>query len=108
MTTAPYRRYGVAAAAFVIQGVVIGSLFAYGVFFKSLEAELGWSRTLLSASTSLSFLVMGTLAILGGRLNDRFGPRWVLSASGLCFGLGYGLMYYVNAPWQLFAFYGVL
>lgn len=108
MTTPSYRRYGVAAAAFVIQGVIIGSMFAYGVFFKSLEMELGWSRTLLSASTSVSFIVMGTLAMLGGRLNDRFGPRWVMSVSGVCFGLGYGLMYYMDTPWQLFVCYGLL
>lgn len=51
---------------------------------------------------------MGALAILGGRLNDRFGPRWVLSVSGLCFGLGYVLMYFLESPWQLYLFYGVL
>lgn len=102
------HRYTIVAAAFLIQAVIIGSMFAYGVFFKVLEAELGWSRTLLSASSSLSFIVMGTLAIVGGRLSDRFGPRWVLSASGLCFGLGYALMYYMTAPWQLFVLFGVM
>ena len=108
MQTSFDRRYGIVAAAFSIQAVVIGGMFAYGVFFKVLEAELGWSRTLLSASSSLAFLVMGIFAILGGRLNDRFGPRWVLSGSGLCFGLGYALMAYMNAPWQLFILFGVL
>jgi len=101
-------RYTIVAAAFLIQAVVIGGMFAYGVFFKVLETELGWSRTLLSASSSLAFLVMGVFAILGGRLSDRFGPRWVLSITGLSFGLGYGLMSFMQAPWQLFVLYGVL
>ena len=83
-------------------------MFAYGVFFKVLETELGWSRTLLAGSSSLAFLVMGVFAMLGGRLSDRFGPRWVLSVSGLCFGLGYALMYFLDAPWQLFILYGGL
>lgn len=102
------KRYTIVAAAFVIQAVVIGSVFAYSVFFKVLETELGWSRTLLSGCVSLSFVVMGALAVVGGRLNDRFGPRWVLSVSGACFGLGYALMYYMSAPWQLVALYGGL
>lgn len=96
------------AGSFVIQGVIIGGFFAYGVFFKVLEAELGWSRTVLSASSSITFITMGVLAMLSGRLTDRFGPRWVLSAAGVCFGLGYVLMYYLSSPWQLFLLFGVL
>jgi len=42
-------RVRVLTAAFLIQAVVIGMMFGYGVFFKVLEDELGWSRTLLSA-----------------------------------------------------------
>lgn len=102
------KRYAIVAAAFLTQSVVIGCMFAYGVFFEVLETELGWSRTLLSGCSSLAVLVMGSLAIFGGRLSDRFGPRWVLSASGLCFGLGYALMFYMTAPWHLFVLYGLL
>ena len=83
------RRYTVVGCAFVIQGVVIGSMFAYGVFFPFLEAEFGWSRTLLSACISVAVVVMGVFAIAGGHLIDRIGPRWVLSVSGLVCGLGY-------------------
>jgi MFS family permease len=101
------QRYFIVAAAFIIQGMIIGSMFAYGVFFKVLEEELGWSRTLLAGSSSLSFVMMGVFAMVGGRLNDRFGPRWVMSISGVLFGLGYALMYFMSAPWQLFVLYGV-
>jgi len=38
----------VVTAAFLIQAIVIGMMFGYGVFFKALEEDLGWSRTLLS------------------------------------------------------------
>ena len=85
---------------------MIGSMFAYGVFFPALESELGWSRTLLSGCISLSFLVMGIGAIGAGQLNDSFGARGVMMAAGLIYGTGYVLMYYLAAPWQLFVLYG--
>lgn len=105
-TETPRNR--VLAAAFSIQAVVIGMMFGYGVFLKVLEDELGWSRTLLSSASSLSILVMGVFAIVAGRLSDRFGPRWVLTATGLTTGIGYFLMSSMTAPWQLLLNYGLL
>jgi MFS family permease len=100
--------YRIVAAGFVIQGVVIGAMFAYGVFFRELEAEFGWSRTMISGASSLSFVVMGVLAIVAGKLNDKIGPRILITASALCFGIGYGAMSRLQAPWELFLFYGLL
>lgn len=82
-------------------------MFAYGVFFPALEAEFGWSRTFLSACTSLAFFVMGSGAIAAGRLNDRFGPRWVLTATGLIAGLGLVLMSGISEPWHLMLLFGL-
>jgi len=100
--------YRIVAAGFVIQGVIIGAMFAYGVFFRELEAEFGWSRTMISGASSLSFVVMGVLAIVAGKLNDKIGPRILITASALCFGIGYGAMSRLQAPWELFLFYGLL
>lgn len=106
--TSPEPRLKVVAASFLIQGVVIGCMFAYGVFLTVLEKDLGWSRTLLSASSSIAFLVMGLFAIVAGRLNDRYGPRWVLMFSGLATGLGYFLLSQMYEPWQLLLGFGLL
>ncbi|MDH3453192.1 MAG: MFS transporter, partial [Gammaproteobacteria bacterium] len=108
MNTRLDPRYIIVASAFMIQSVIIGCMFAYSVFFTVLQAELGWSRTVLSACSSLAFLTMGLLAMFGGRLADRFGPRGVLAVAGVCTGLGYALMYYMTAEWQLFVLFGVL
>ena len=83
-------------------------MFGYGVFFKALEDDLGWSRTLLSSASSLSVLVMGVFAIAAGQLTDRFGPRWVLAATGLTTGVGYCAMSVMTAPWQLLLSFGLL
>ena len=102
------KRSTVVAGAFLIQAITIGCVFAYGVFFTELEKEFGWSRTMLSAVSSVGFLSMGLLAILAGRLNDRLGPRRVLTVTGLCTGLAYVLMSGISQPWHLFLIYGGL
>ncbi len=101
------KRYLIVLGACLTQFTIIGLLFSYGLFFKALEVEFGWSRTLLSSCTSFAFLVMGVLAFFGGRLNDRYGPRLVLAVAGTLCGLGYALLSQVTQPWQLFAIFGL-
>ena len=100
--------YHIVAAGFTIQAVCIGAMFAYGVFFKELQAEFGWSRTTISGASSLAFLIMGAVGILAGRLNDRIGPRVLIVTSAGFLGLGYMLMSRMQSPWQLYVMYGVL
>jgi MFS family permease len=100
--------YNIVAAGFIIQGVCIGAMFTYGVFFREFQIEFGWSRAMISGASSLAFLVMGAGGILAGRLNDRIGPRVIIVATGISFGLGYLLMSRMQAPWQLFLLYGLL
>lgn len=100
-------RYWSLFGACLTQFTVVGLLVSYGVMMNALEAEFGWSRTLLSSAASVNTVVMGFLAMAGGRLTDRFGPRIVLTVTGLSYGLGYCLLAYVTAPWQLFAIFGL-
>ncbi len=100
--------YHIVAASFVIQAVCIGPLFTYGVFFKQFQAELGWSRTIISGASSLAFFIMGAGGIIAGRLNDRIGPKIIMVVSGISLGLGYLLMSRMQAPWQLYSLYGIM
>lgn len=101
-------RYLIVAGACLVQFTIIGFLFAFSLFFKQLETELGWSRTLLSAGASLATFMMGALAIFGGRLNDRFGPRIVLSITGVMFAVGMFLLSLITQPWQYILLFGTL
>ncbi len=104
----PQSRYIVVLGACLTQFGVIGLLFSYGLFIKEFETAFGWSRTLLSGSSALGVVMMGILAIIGGRLNDRFGPRRVLSVTGFSYGLGFIFLSQITQPWQLFVLFGTL
>jgi MFS family permease len=102
-----YGSYIIAACA-GIQAIGIGTYIAFGVFFKPLLAEFTWSRAMLSGAHSLAFLIAGSLGILVGRLVDRFGPRFLMTAAGLLFGSSLLLFSTIQAPWQLYLFYSLL
>ena len=100
-------RYPVVFGACLTQFTIVGLMFSFGLFFDIFEEEFGWSRTILSGSTSLAFLVMGLLAYFVGRLGDRYGPTAVLGTTGLLYGVGYALISIVGEPWQLVVLFGV-
>jgi MFS family permease len=98
--------YNIVAACFLIQAVAIGAMFTYGVFFKAFQEEFGWSRAMISGASSLAFLMMGGGGIIAGALNDKIGPRIIMTVSGISLGLGYLLLSRLEAPWQLYLLYG--
>jgi MFS family permease len=98
----------IVAASFAIQWICVGTMFTYGIFFKPLLNEFGWSRAMISGASSTTMLFVGLMGIVSGRLNDRFGPRNIMVVSGLFLGGGYLLMSLLQAPWQLYLFYGVI
>ena len=100
--------YTIVVAGFFIQAVVWGSSNSFGVFFDPLIKEFGWSRATISGAASLGFLVHGVFSIVLGNLNDRFGPRLIMSACGIFLGLGFFLMGTINCVWQLYLFYGLI
>jgi MFS family permease len=106
--TSFFYGYIIAGACFVIQALGLGTYIAFGVFFKPLLSDFGWTRATLSGAQSLALLIMGLLGIFVGRLNDRFGPRIVMTVTGFLFGLGFLLMSGLTAVWQLYVFYGIV
>ena len=108
LKTPYFYGYNIVAAGALTQAVCIGAMFTFGVFFKEFEADFGWSRAMVSGASSLAFFVMGAGGILAGILNDRIGPRLILTVSGVSMGIGYILLSQMNAPWQLYLLYGLM
>lgn len=85
-TSSPASYYGwrIAWALALTQTIGFGVLhYAFGVFVKPMEAELGWSRAETSAAFSLALLVSGLAAYPVGRWFDRYGARGLMTAGSV-------------------------
>ncbi|MFC1956105.1 MFS transporter [Chloroflexota bacterium] len=92
--------YIVVLATLFTMILMFGAYNSFGVFFKPLLTEFGWTRAMTSAAFSLSWIMQGLLAIIIGKLSDRLGPRIVMTICSFFLGLGYLLMSQVGTIWQ--------
>jgi MFS family permease len=100
--------YIIVGIVFIIQTIMFGSNSSSGVFFKPFINEFGWSRALISGAFSFTRLVQGLSGIVMGHLNDRLGPRVVITICGILVGAGFLLMSLTHTVWQLYLFYVVI
>ena len=88
--------------------LVYGTQNSFGVFFKPMIKDFGWSRAETAGPFALQFLVGGIGSIVAGSLSDRFGPRKVVAIGGLILSGGYLLTATIHSLWQLYLYYGIV
>jgi OFA family oxalate/formate antiporter-like MFS transporter len=106
----PMRRWTVVAGALIVQ-IILGTVYAFSVFVRPLEAEFGWGRTTTQWAFSFALAAFAIAMIPAGRLQDRIGPRKVASIGGLLLGLSFvlgALLVDASRPWALYLTYGIL
>ena len=91
--------------ACVLISFVFGFFYNFGVFFKPLQSEFGWSRALTSTLSSVSTIVYCIAAVLVGWLTDKIGPKKVLVICAVLVGAGLALSGTANTLWQLYIFW---
>jgi MFS family permease len=96
------------AASFFLLFFQAGARFSFGIMFKPMIAELGWSRASISSVFFLNMIVFALTLSVAGRLYDRYGPRWVILISTGLLAAGYICTSWVHTLWQFHLFYGVL
>lgn len=100
--------YVIVAASLFMAIVMWGARISFGVFFAPVLDEFGWTRAATSGGFSLTWVFTGLLSIVVGRLNDKFGPRLIMTIAGFLVGLGYLFMSQLNSIWQLYLYYGLI
>jgi MFS family permease len=98
----------IVAACTVIQVMQYGIQYSFGVFFKPLASDFGWSRAATSGAYSVLMISAGASAIPLGWLADRFGPARVMAVCSLIMALAVVLSSQVTALWQLYLTFGVM
>ena len=76
-----------------------GLFHTFGVFFKSLQAEFGWSRALTASVSSIHLIVFAVSSVLIGRITDKYGPRIALTIGAFLIGAGMMLCSQIKSIW---------
>jgi len=80
--------------ACVLFNFTIGVLYAWSVLIPRLTAPIedggyGWTASQAGYPFTVAILVFSLAMLIGGRLQDKLGPRWIVTAGGLLTGLGF-------------------
>lgn len=88
--------------------LVLGIIYIWGVFEPEVAEHFNWSTAESAAvfSVMIVFIVIGS--IVGGKIQDKAGPRPVVLISGLLIGTGAYLAAYSVSPLFMYATYGGL
>lgn len=98
----------VVGAGFLIQLVMWGAYYSFGVFLMPLAEEMQVSRSKISMAYTLTTLTFGLGSVVSGRLTDKWGPRIVIGACCALGALGYALMSIAQSPLHAYIAVGLL
>jgi MFS family permease len=81
---------------------------SFSLFLKPIEAEFGWSRTMVTVPYMFGMLGWGVGGVLFGKLADDFGARRVILGGILLMAAGFFGMSVAQNLWQLSLWYGIM
>lgn len=94
-------------SSFIILFFNSGSRYSFGVMFKPMIEEFGWSRGPISFAFFINMIVYAFLLTVVGRFYDRFGPRWVLIIATIFLFIGFSLIAFIKSLWEFYLYYGI-
>ncbi len=99
------------ALAGTVTMICLGTVYSWSLFTQPLMASFGWSNSTATWAFSLAIFFLGVGAIIGGRWQDRAGPRPVVVTGALLWGFGNILAGIGTAKfgaWWLYLTYGLV
>jgi MFS family permease len=103
-----YYGYKIVIASFFICIMMWGSRLSFGIFIGPLLDEFHWSRASTAGGFSVTWIFAGLISIFVGRLNDKYGPRVIMTIAGCLLSLGYFLISTLQNEWQLYIYYFIV
>ena len=88
--------------------VALGTYYAWSVFVPALEHEFGWSRTQTSLVPTIDMVMLASMFLVAGFLQERIGPRRVAMTGGILFSLGLLLASWIQSLPMLYLTWGLL
>lgn len=88
--------------------LTIGVLYSWSVISKALIADYGWSSSEASLPYSVAIMVWGTTLLIAGRLQDKIGPRKVVTLGVILTGAGLIISGLVQSTSMITASFGIL
>jgi MFS family permease len=81
---------------------------SFSLFLRPIEAEFGWSRTMVTVPYMFGMLGWGVGGVLFGKLADDFGARRVILGGIVLMAVGFFGMSVAQNLWQLSLSYGIM
>ena len=88
--------------------VALGTYYAWSVFVPALERDFGWTRPQTSLVPTIDMVMLASMFMVAGLLQDRIGPRTVATIGGLLFSAGLFLASFTQSLGMLYATWGVM
>ena len=83
-------------------------LYSFGVFFKPMSDEFGWTRAMTAGAYSLRSIEGGIASPIVGWAVDKYGSRGVIIVGAIVSGGAFTLMPLVNSLLGFYLVYGIL
>ncbi|MGI2025722.1 L-lactate MFS transporter [Endozoicomonas acroporae] len=87
MATGTNRGWVVVTAGLAIN-LMFGSLYTWSIFSENFINTQGWTASQASTPYAAAIAAFALVMLVGGKLQDRLGPRVVITIAGLCTAAG--------------------
>lgn len=82
--------------------------FAFSLFIRPLQADLGWSRGEIMVAFTILFLIQGVASPFIGKVVDRYSAKKVIAIGALFTGIGFVILSMMHELWHFYIGYAVV
>lgn len=92
----------------LVCNLCLSGFYIWSVFQNPLIGAFKSNPSAVSLAYSLQMIVMSTTSIIAGRIQDKYGPRYLVLAGSVLWGAGWFLTGFSQSVAQVYLFFGVI